>query len=110
MLVSLSQICKKLRGVLFIIQGESDTIKLDFMHTKRTTFPTKMKTGIHLEELKQCTEIGTFLLLECSPIRKTNMFENADLYRTNWRKRYFDPLSCYHTRHIYVYMENQRTF
>ena len=29
-----------------------------------------------------------FLLLECSPVRKINMFENADLYRTNWRERY----------------------
>ena len=30
----------------------SDIIKADFMHIKRTTFPTKMKTGILLEELK----------------------------------------------------------
>ena len=30
------------------------------------------------------------LLLEDSQIRKTNMFENADLQRTNWQKRYFD--------------------
>ena len=29
--------------------------------------------------------MGTFLLLEGSQIRKANMFENADLYRTNWR-------------------------
>ena len=41
--------------------------------------------------------MGTFLLLECSPVRKTNMFENADLYGTKWRERYFDVLSCYHT-------------
>ena len=34
--------------------------------------------------------MGTFLLSECSPVRKANMFENADLYRTKWRKRYFD--------------------
>ena len=50
------------------------------MPSKRTTFPAKMKIGIHLEELKKCTEIGTFLLLEGSQIRKTNIFENADLY------------------------------
>ena len=34
--------------------------------------------------------IGVF-----SDQKKTSMFENADLYRTNWRKRYFDALSCY---------------
>ena len=33
------------------------------------------------------------LLLERSPIRKTNMFENADLQRTNWQNSYFDVLS-----------------
>ena len=36
-----------------------------------------------------------FLLSECSPARKTTMFENSDLYRMNWRKRYFDAFSCY---------------
>ena len=41
-----------LRGVLFIVRAGSDIIKTDFMHTKRTNFPTKMKIGIHLEELK----------------------------------------------------------
>ena len=41
-----------LRGVLFIVRAGSDIIKTDFMHTKRTTLPTKMKIGIHLEELK----------------------------------------------------------
>ena len=25
------------------------------------------------------------------------MFESSDLYRTNWRKRYFDALTCYRT-------------
>ena len=74
-----------LRGVLFIVRAGSDIIKADFMHTKRTNFPTKMKIGRHLEELKYCTEMGTFLLSECSSVRKTNMFENADLYRTKWR-------------------------
>ena len=42
----------KLRGVLFIVRAGSDIIKTDFMHTKRTNFLTKMKIGIHLEELK----------------------------------------------------------
>ena len=60
---------RKLRGVLFIVRAGNDKIKADFMHTKRTTYPIKMKTGIHLEE-QLCTEIGTFLLLECSPVRK----------------------------------------
>ena len=45
-------IAKGLRGVLFIVRAGSDIIKTDFMHTKRTNFPTKMKIGIHLEELK----------------------------------------------------------
>ena len=43
---------KYLRGVLFIVRAGSDIIKTDFMHTKRTNFPTKMKNGVHLEELK----------------------------------------------------------
>ena len=47
--------------------------------------------------------MGTFLLLECSPVRKTNMFENADLWRTKWRKRYFDVLSCYHTKYTFIW-------
>ena len=41
-----------LGDVLFIVRAGSDIIKADFMHIKRTTFPTKMKTGILLEELK----------------------------------------------------------
>ena len=53
------------------------------MPFKRATFPTEMKIGIHLEELKEFTDIDTFLLSEGSQIRKTNKFENADLYRTN---------------------------
>ena len=47
--------------------------------------------------------MGTFLLLECSPVRKTNMFENADLYRMKWRKCYFDALSCYRTRYTFIW-------
>ena len=47
--------------------------------------------------------MGTFLLLECSPVRKTNMFENADLYRMKWRKRYFDALSCFRTRYTFIW-------
>ena len=43
---------RELRDVLFIVRAGSDIIKADFMHIKRTTFPTKMKTGILLEELK----------------------------------------------------------
>ena len=42
----------QLRGVLFAARAGNDLIKADFMYTKRTTFPTKMKIGIHLEELK----------------------------------------------------------
>ena len=42
----------RLRGVLFIVRAGNDIIKADFMHTKRTNLLTKMKIGIHLEELK----------------------------------------------------------
>ena len=39
------------------------------------------------------------------PIRKTNTFENADLYRTNWRKlMYFHAIV-----QIYVHLDNRRT-
>ena len=41
-----------LRCVLFIVQAGNDIIKADFVHIKRTTLPTKMKIGIHLEEPK----------------------------------------------------------
>ena len=41
-----------LRGVLFIVRAGNDIVKADFMHTRRTTFPTKMKIGIYREELK----------------------------------------------------------
>ena len=44
--------CGDLRGVLFIVQAGNDINKADFTHTRRTTFPIKMKIGIHLEELK----------------------------------------------------------
>ena len=98
-----SETINKLKGVLFIVRAGSDIIEADFMHTKRTNFPTKMKIGKRLEELKQCTEMGTFLLSECSPVRKTNMFENADLHRMKWRKRYFDVLSCYRTKHTFIW-------
>ena len=41
-----------LRGVLFIVRAGGDIIKAEFMHTKRTNCLTKMKIGIHPEELK----------------------------------------------------------
>ena len=41
-----------LRGVLFIVRAGDDIIKAEFIHTKRTNCLTKMKIGIHLEELK----------------------------------------------------------
>ena len=43
---------KRLRGVLFIVRAGGDIIKEEFMYTKRTNCLTKMKIGIHLEELK----------------------------------------------------------
>ena len=36
-------------------------------------------------------------------IRKTNTLENADLYRTNWRKCYFDALSFYLIRYSFLW-------
>ena len=51
-LLSFDYPLRVLRGVLFIVRAGSGIIKTDFMHTKRTNFPTKMKIGIHLEELK----------------------------------------------------------
>ena len=50
--ISPDSLPSNLRDVLFIVRAGSDIIKADFMHIKRTTFPTKMKTGILLEELK----------------------------------------------------------
>ena len=44
-----------------------------------------------------------FLLSERSPVRKTTMFENSDLYRMNWRKRYFDAFSCSLTRYTFIW-------
>ena len=38
--------------VFIIVQAGNDIIKVDIVDTKRTTLPTKMKIGIHLEELK----------------------------------------------------------
>ena len=38
-------------GLMFE-QEETDIITADFIHARRTTFPTKMKTGIDPEELK----------------------------------------------------------
>ena len=37
------------RGVLFIVRAGNDVIKSDFMHTKRKTFPTKMKIAYILK-------------------------------------------------------------
>ena len=42
----------RLRGVLIIVRAGNEIIKADFIHTKRTTFPTKMKIGINIEELE----------------------------------------------------------
>ena len=88
---------KVLRGALFIVRARNNIIKADFVHNKKTTFPTKTKIGIHLDELRIRQRNRHPLLLECSPIRKADMFESADLYRTNWRKCYIDVFSCYHT-------------
>ena len=99
------------RGVLIIVRARNNIIKADFMHTKRTAFPSKMKIGIHLGELKYCTKIGAFLVLECSSIRKISTFENTDLYqyRTNSRKRYFDALSCHRTRYTFIWRTREHS-
>ena len=50
--IQITIICEVLRGILFIVSEEKDIIKADFMPFERATLPTKMKIGIHLEELK----------------------------------------------------------
>ena len=45
-----------LRGILFIVRAGNDIVKADLMHTKRTTFPTETRIGIHLEELHNFAE------------------------------------------------------
>ena len=65
------QISKHFSAML--VRAGNNVIKAAFMHTKRTTFPTKMKIGIHVKELKLSKEIDTFLLLESPPIGKTNI-------------------------------------
>ena len=44
--------CQVLRGMLFIVWAGNDIINADFVPSKITIFPTKIKSGIHLEELK----------------------------------------------------------
>ena len=100
----------RLRGVSFIVRAGGDIIKAEFIHTKRTNCLTKMKYGIHLEELKQCIEIVTFLLSEYSPVRKATMSENSDLYRMNWRKCYFDAFSCYRTRYKFIWRDGEHSY
>ena len=39
-----------LRGVLFIVRAGNDIIKSDFIHTKRISFPTKIKIAILSEK------------------------------------------------------------
>ena len=46
------------------------------MYTKGTTFPTEAKIGIHLDNAQKSVPF----CYECSPVRKTSMFENVDLY------------------------------
>ena len=48
----ISKGAKQLRGVLFIGRAGNDIIKADFIRTKRTSCPTKIKIDIELEELK----------------------------------------------------------
>ena len=59
------------------------------MHTKRTTFPTKTKIGVYLEEVKHRNR--NLYIIRVFSNQKNNVF--ADLYRMNWRKRYFDAIS-----------------
>ena len=42
----------KVKRCFIIVRAGNDIIKADFVHTKRTSLPTKMKIGIRLEELK----------------------------------------------------------
>ena len=42
--------------------------------------------------------------------QKSSMFENADLCRTNWQKRYFDALSCYRTRFSFIWRTGKHSY
>ena len=50
--LQITTMCEVLRGILFIVSAGNDIIKADFMPFKRTNFPTKMKIGVHLKEIK----------------------------------------------------------
>ena len=52
MILCVLELLEVLRGVLFIVRAGGDIIKAEFIPTKRTNRLTKMKIGIHLEELK----------------------------------------------------------
>ena len=65
------------------------------MPFKRTTFPTK--TGLFC-----CSRV---LRSEKKPV----CFENADLHKTNWRKQYFDELSCYCTRYKLIWRTGEQS-
>ena len=58
-----------LGSVLFIVRAGNDIVKADFMDTKRTNNAEKSVPFCYWIVLR---------------LEKTNMFENADLYRTNW--------------------------
>ena len=38
------------------------------------------------------------------------MFENSDLYRMNWRKRYFDAFSCYRTQYTFIWRAGEHSY
>ena len=42
--------------------------------------------------------------------QKTTMFENSDLYRMNWRKRYFDAFLCYRTRYTFIWRAGEHSY
>ena len=52
----------------------------------------------------------TFLLSECSLVRKTTMFENSYLYRMNWRKRYFDAFSCFRAQYTFIWRAGEHSY
>ena len=78
-------------------------IKPDIARNKRTTFSPKTTIGTKLEKLEKCPEIINLLWLKLSPIRKTHVLENTNLYRINWQKRYFDAISYASSPYLHYY-------
>ena len=93
--------------ILFIVRADSDIINPDYAQNKWTTFSTKTRIDMKVEKLEKYLEIINLFWLKCSPIWKTNLFENTNLYRINWRKHYFATIWCYFTTYTFIFTIGQ---